>query len=345
MVSVGILFAALLSLYSPIIEGREDVAASQHRHLDINEDDALFQHYDNEDEQVEVSLGSCNGQFDHLGEDYTSVFDGISFEIHRNGESTSCGSVSSSANAMRTSLGDMGKCREAGTMDKYELESFLTDMMATELVGQEESCDSVDDAEAPQGLFGFCDMGPDRTVIQPDSEKLVPVSSGSLPCRFFTREGLRISSLPQLASLAKMTKEKSSQECVAAGDDTTGDTENQETTCAAPSLHLYAVPAGRVFMFAPSHVGEVFKLTHVTGLKEEPISIEVLSLEPRVFDIHNFFSPDEAQGLIDKALAETSETHGLHRSTTGTSEKAVFSKRTSENAWDTHGKLSQQIKR
>ena len=28
-------------------------------------------------------------------------------------------------------------------------------------------------------------------------------------------------------------------------------------------LHLYAVSAGRVFMFAPSYVGETFKLPHV----------------------------------------------------------------------------------
>jgi hypothetical protein len=366
---IGILFLAVSFHQSKVVEGREEAttttaAASYQQHLDTSEQ-ALLLRPEEEQEEMTLFLGSCNGQLDQFlesEEDITSnaandinVFDGISLSIHRNGQGEACGTVAISTNTMKASLAELGKCKEAGKMNKFEVESFLTDMIANELepnssCGDESTDNNDDEDDNQQSLFGYCDMGPDRTVLQPDSENLVPVTSGgSLPCRFFTREGLRISSIQQLASLAKMSKEKSQQQCflaaTAAIDDGVALADGDEETCAAPSLHLYAVPAGRVFMFAPSYVGEVFKLTHVTGLKEEPISIEVLSLEPRVFDIHNFFSPDEAQGLIEKALAETSETHGLHRSTTGTSEKAVFSKRTSENAWDTHGKLSQQIKR
>lgn len=114
----------------------------------------------------------------------------------------------------------------------------------------------------------------------------------------------------------------------------------EETCPGATPLDIYAVPAGRVFMFAPSFVGEIFELHHVQDASGNPLSMEVISLEPRVFDIYNFFSEDEAQRLIDKALKETSETHGMHRSTTGATNGAVFSKRTSENAWDTHGALA-----
>lgn len=75
------------------------------------------------------------------------------------------------------------------------------------------------------------------------------------------------------------------------------------------------------------------------------VTLEVLSLKPRVFDIHNFFNLEESNELMEKALAETSETHRFHRSTTGTTGASVFNKRTSENAWDTHGKTALVVKK
>jgi hypothetical protein len=64
-----------------------------------------------------------------------------------------------------------------------------------------------------------------------------------------------------------------------------------------------------------------------------------------VFEIYDFFSTTEADELIGKSQKETSATHKLHRSTTGATNGQVYSKRTSENAWDTHGSLALKIKR
>jgi hypothetical protein len=301
----------------------------------------------------------------------------LSWHVHRNGQAHACGSIVSSTTAMQqallATLKDRGCDEEdeddddeeedeageqpAAQLDKYELESFLTTLVANEFLAMENTaCGSEDDEEAtPEGFLGYCDMGPLRTVLQPDSDNLVPTPVGSLPCRFFTREGMRISSLQQLADLARVAKEKArgssnpqqQEECSTVGED-----ELCSDSATSASVHIYAVPAGRVFMFAPSHVGETFEISHVQGLpninndNNTTIVLEVLSVEPRVFDVHNFFSVEEAQGLIAKALAETSETYGLHRSTTGTANQTgLFNKRTSENAWDTGGKLSTAIKR
>jgi hypothetical protein len=110
---------------------------------------------------------------------------------------------------------------------------------------------------------------------------------------------------------------------------------------------LYGVPAGRVFMFAPEYVGEIFELNHITQISDpdKPIYLKVLSLDPRVFDIYNYFSTSEADDIVRRALAETSPSHRMHRSTTGTTENAIFNKRTSENAFDTHGVTALAVKR
>jgi hypothetical protein len=98
-------------------------------------------------------------------------------------------------------------------------------------------------------------------------------------------------------------------------------------------------------MFAPFYVGERFVVDHVNDTIGELIVVETISLNPRVFEIYNFFSKQEAQQLIDKALSETSESHKLHRSTTGATGGSIYDRRTSENAWDTHGKQASRIKR
>lgn len=250
--------------------------------------------------------------------------------LHRNGEPKNCGVVASSVTGMVQNAPD---CE---AFDSYIVESFLTDYFA-ETLTESGSCGSLDDPVARPGLSGFCDMGPDRTVIQKDHDSLVPISSGSLPCRWFTREGLRISSLEQLASLAEIAvKTRNDGDC--------RDDDADEECFSRPSVHLYGVPAGRVFMFAPSFVGETFTIDHVKDADGKTLTMEVLSVNPRVFDIHNFFNKEESDSLVQKALAETDETFGFHRSTTGTGTHSVFSKRTSENAWDTTGPSAMAIK-
>jgi len=169
-------------------------------------------------------------------------------------------------------------------LDKYDVEALLTTLFMNNM---ENSCGSVDNATAPAGIGGFCDMSPERTVIQNDNDELVPVhKTGGLPCRFYTREGVRIKSISLLASAMEKAKESSSD-----GTD--------------PELHLYAVPAGRPFHFAPSYIGEKFVLDHMSKDLGEPVIIEVLSLKPRIFELYNFFSDEEGQALIKTALTET----------------------------------------
>ena len=55
-------------------------------------------------------------------------------------------------------------------------------------------------------------------------------------------------------------------------------------------------------MFAPKFVGERFELAHVDNSDSEPVWLEVLSISPRVFEVHNFFTPNEATDLIEKPL-------------------------------------------
>jgi hypothetical protein len=258
-------------------------------------------------------------------------WNGLILMIHRNGEPDPCGTAVPAISQMSANL--------VQDSDKYELESIMTDVIAESLT-EEKACLSPDNATAaPQGLYGFCDMGIDRTPILLDNKSLKTVQRGSLPCRWHTREGLRITSLEQLQELAASAKQASSETCANPqdGGDCGGSAE----------LHLYGVQAGRVFMFAPSYVGEIYDLSHmaVVAGDDKPIYMEVLSLEPRVFDIFNVFTPEEADALVARALKETSPTHKIKRSTTGTGENSIFNKRTSDNAFDTHGKTALDLKR
>ena len=111
----------------------------------------------------------------------------------------------------------------------------------------------------------------DRIPKLPDHEYLVPImlppGSKSLPCHFHTREGLRITNLNMLIDATKEATEErrrdeGNDQCSHHSD------KEQQATCESyiemeAKLHLYAVSAGRVFMFAPSYVGETFKLPHV----------------------------------------------------------------------------------
>jgi len=265
--------------------------------------------------------------------------------LHRNGEPTPCGEVS--IGAFLTELRKIYEIEGCpGRLDKYQFESFVTKSLDGVLSN---ACHSREEyGDRSTGFLGYCDMGEDHTPILLDHSSLVPVKSGqsySLPCHFHTREGLRITQ-PQLLSelLTRVIREKNNgnNENDCKGDETT-------QTCVSSKLenglHLYSVPAGRVFMFAPSHVGEIFHLPHVPGASDKPIYLEVMSLKPRVFDVFNFFNREESKELVDRALAETSETHRIKRSTTGASDKAVNSRRTSESGFDTAGKTAIKIKK
>jgi hypothetical protein len=162
-------------------------------------------------------------------------------------------------------------------------------------------------------------MGKLKTVVQHDHEKLVRIPRyNSLPCSYYTREGVRIESFAALSDIPGAQGE---------------------------GAHVYAVPAGRVFMFAPKFVGEEFHLAHVPHPENKKIYLKTLSLSPKVFDVLGFFVEAEADDIVARALEQTSESHKLKRSSTGASGYSVSSTRTSENAFDTHSKSANDLKR
>mmetsp|Transcript_50011 Transcript_50011/g.150449 ORF Transcript_50011/g.150449 Transcript_50011/m.150449 type:complete len:346 (-) Transcript_50011:820-1857(-) len=242
--------------------------------------------------------------------------------------------------------------------DKYEFDALLTEAFAFGLLGIGECGPYKGDSgqrnnwgrrinngeeDALASFVSFCDMGSQHTPILPDHGKMVNVHLGggqhSLPCSFHTREGVRITSLDQLAEIARHTEGTDGENCTPQG--------GPDDTCSAPTreMDLYAVPAGRVFMFAPAYVGETFELPHVNVASGKPVSLEVLSLSPRVFDVKNFYSREESAEIVTKALAEKSESHRIKRSSTGATGYNVNSRRTSENGFDTQGRVAMEVKR
>ena len=110
---------------------------------------------------------------------------------------------------------------------------------------------------------------------------------------------------------------------------------------------LYIVPDSRPFVFPTHSVGHNTTLKynehHFTSLfpheEGRTITLETLSIAPRVFKIHNFFSVEEADFLIDYASKITEEDSRLKRSSTGAAGYNVNPVRTSDNAFDSasHG--------
>jgi hypothetical protein len=177
-------------------------------------------------------------------------------EIHRIGEAQPCGSFKLSVQDLEVfqSADQSGTCHS--DLSKYDMEPIMTQLFAKKLGMQ--SCVNEYDYKPMPGFFGYCDRGKRFTPILPDHDKIVRLLGGTLPCSFYTREGLRITSADQFVKLANRGCESSQSN----GD------------CVA-RISLQAVSAGRVFMFAPSHVGEKFELGHVEGANGLPLFLEV----------------------------------------------------------------------
>jgi len=274
------------------------------------------------------------------GTENDSWHSNLSLVIHRNGEVDPCGTteVGSVDSEFVESL--------STAKNKYDMETLLTDNIARALEnGSSKSrcgreTDSNDSNYEYEYLYIHCDRGPEKTPILLDHEELVSTAVDTLPCRFYTREGLRIQNVEQLKRLTEKAKLIPSQSCAnpQGGDD----------ACETPEIHLYAVPAGRVFLFAPAYIGETFELDHLSLLPDEtqPIVLKVLSTSPKVFDILHVFTEEEAAEVVKRALAETSPSHKIKRSTTGTTTQGnIFNKRTSENGFDTHGQVALALKK
>jgi hypothetical protein len=79
-------------------------------------------------------------------------------------------------------------------------------------------------------------------------------------------------------------------------------------------------------MFAPANIGDEFYLSRLSlrPNPEKPVIMKVLPTSPRVFDILNVFTKEEADNLVARALAKTFPSHQLKRSTTGTTQNSIF---------------------
>mmetsp|Transcript_5099 Transcript_5099/g.9028 ORF Transcript_5099/g.9028 Transcript_5099/m.9028 type:complete len:653 (-) Transcript_5099:161-2119(-) len=340
----------LSSFIESVLYGESGTAgASDHRDLFSSTNGAAAPHQHSA--PPSVAPQQCDRRFRYLlgllGKDEVDAFQQVSFVLHRNGEPTPCGQIDFGEKFLEA-LKQNYMSFEGGClvkMNKYQVESLLTKSFHTVL--SDTACHSLERyGDKTKGFLGFCDSGENHTPILLDHKELVPVASQegatSLPCRFHTREGLRISALDQITEM--IMKQNVDQQCQedtgseACQAESGGDSKQKE-------IHLYAVPAGRVFMFAPAYVGEIFHLPHVPGAGDNPIYLEVLSLEPRVFDVFNFFSREESKELVDRAIAETKESHRIKRSTTGASTNNVNSRRTSESGFDTNGKTAVKVKK
>lgn len=69
---------------------------------------------------------------------------------------------------------------------------------------------------------------------------------------------------------------------------------------------LLIVPTDRLFMMPGHHIGFRLPLHHIGMPTDDPIELETLSINPRIFRVKNFISSDEAQALLENALEITS---------------------------------------
>ena len=285
---------------------------------------------DNGKARINVADDDCDAQLQAIvGKD---MVEGIEIHVHHNGYADPCGSFVAEWDKLLEATQSFSYC--ADKFSKYDLEALFTTFLRLSL--DQTECEDPDlNDPLEDGILGFCDRGVMRTPILSDHDSLVKIrETDTYPCHFHNREGLRMRSFDHF----KRAVTKARSVC-------NGQTNSGDETCEIPAVHLYAVPAGRLFVLAPKYVGETFEMDHVIGALGKPISLTVLSVSPRVFDVHNFFSRAESADLVTRALAETSESHRIKRSTTGAGTYNVNNQRTSESGFDTSGKTAQAVKR
>jgi hypothetical protein len=309
----------------------------------------------------------------------------ITIPLHRNGESESCHDdpitladiILEFYAAISYDLDDEkrgGKCPVGSIFEnKYNFEAFLTEIFHNKLNNTEaltngEGCTSEDSNHFSEGFYGFCDMGPNATPELSDHHHLVAnvverTKVEYLPCHFHSANGVRIVSFSKLMDVARQHLKAStsttvlsdrSEECTIDLSRTSHANTKVESnaSCIAQaavppstSMVLFAVPAGRLFLHTPFYIGQSIALPHVNGVTDKPIYLKVLSIEPKVFEIFNFFSQLENEDIIDRILKETKDSHRIKRSSTGAKGYTLNSRRTSETGFDTDGATAMKLKR
>lgn len=104
------------------------------------------------------------------------------------------------------------------------------------------------------------------------------------------------------------------------------------------------VPSKERFIYIPLEIGREVPIQDISPL-DKPVVLKTLSQKPKIFEIMNFFSSDDADFLISNALSIRTETHRLKRSTTGTENVLIDRKRTSESAFDVTSSVALKLKR
>ena len=139
---------------------------------------------------------------------------------------------------------------------------------------------------------------------------------------------------------------------------------------------LFTVPYDRLFLHPARKVGDKAHLFHVheksdfylqfmkltwtsilnayieilsslwfTKRIQNDVILETISIQPRIFKVHNFFDEIESEQIIYNAKTIQLESHRLKRSTTGFNNVRSNSRRTSESAFDTTSTTAIKIKK
>ena len=89
----------------------------------------------------------------------------VQLVLHRSGEPEPCGMTALNIDEFPRQGAEPLKCQTSSRslLNKYELDSFLTTYFHNQIGPND--CGSTDNATAPAGLRGWCDMGPERTIL------------------------------------------------------------------------------------------------------------------------------------------------------------------------------------
>ncbi|KAG6576223.1 RxLR-like protein [Phytophthora cinnamomi] len=112
---------------------------------------------------------------------------------------------------------------------------------------------------------------------------------------------------------------------------------------------LYLVAPGLHFMWPFVELGHRVTVTSKASPTKEPVIIESISESPRTFRLHNFFSGEEADKLVQRMLEIDDPANKLQQSYVGPNDnknkKQLSKHRTSENAFDTVSETAVNIRK
>lgn len=103
-----------------------------------------------------------------------------------------------------------------------------------------------------------------------------------------------------------------------------------DATAVADGQRLFLIPEMRHFVWPAFHVGYRAEWPGMVEAGRPPITLETLSLSPRVFRVSNFMDEGDAEFLIENVLKTTDPGRKLQRSKTGSGNKVSLGKAQNE---------------